>query len=65
MLNCKKEKFSILVLRCFNGVNSTDKGFPVEDSMTDVPYFNISEMKLQITSLYIVSDAPKYDIIWD
>ena len=32
--------------------------------MTDVSYFNISEMKLSITSLYIISDAPKYDIIW-
>ena len=27
-------------------------------------YFIISEMKLSITSLYIISDAPKYDIIW-
>ena len=27
-------------------------------------YFNISEMKLSITSLYIISDTPKYDIIW-
>ena len=32
--------------------------------MTDDSYFNISEMKLSITSLYIISDAPKYDIIW-
>jgi len=31
--------------------------------MTDDSYFNISEMKLSI-SLYIISDAPKYDIIW-
>ena len=29
--------------------------------MTDDSYFNISEMKLSITSLYIIS---KYDIIW-
>ena len=27
-------------------------------------YFNISEMKLSIKSLYIIYDAPKYDIIW-
>ena len=27
-------------------------------------YFNISKMKLSITSLYIISVAPKYDIIW-
>ena len=31
--------------------------------MTDVSYFNISEMKLSITSLYIISDVLKYDII--
>ena len=27
-------------------------------------YFIISEMKLSITSLYIISDAPMYDIVW-
>ena len=27
-------------------------------------YFNISEIKLSITLLYIISDASKYDIIW-
>ena len=32
--------------------------------MTDDSYFNISEIKLSITSLYIISDAPKYDISW-
>ena len=32
--------------------------------MTDGSYFNISGMKLSITSLYNISDAPKYDIIW-
>ena len=32
--------------------------------MTDYSYFNIFEMKLSITSLYIISDAPKYDNIW-
>ena len=32
--------------------------------MTDDLYFNISEMKLSITSLYIISDAPKHGIIW-
>ena len=26
--------------------------------------YNISEMKISITSLYIISDAPKYDIVW-
>ena len=32
--------------------------------MTDDSHFNIYEMKLSITSLYIIPDAPKYDIIW-
>ena len=32
--------------------------------MTDDSYFNIFEMKLSITLLYNISDAPKYDIIW-
>ena len=32
--------------------------------MTDISSFNISEIKLSATSLYIISDAPKYDIIW-
>ena len=27
-------------------------------------YFEISEMKLSITSLYIISYAPEYGIIW-
>ena len=30
----------------------------------DSLYFNISEMKLSITSLYFISDALNYDIIW-
>ena len=46
------------------GVNRTAQGFSVEDTMTDDSYFNISEMKLSITSLYIISDIPKCDIIW-
>ena len=46
------------------GVNSTAQGFSIKDWITDDSYFNISELKLSITSLYIVSDAPKYDIIW-
>ena len=33
--------------------------------MTDDSYFNISEMNESIKSLYIVSDAPKYNIIWN
>ena len=49
---------------CLVGVNSTAQGFSVEDTMTNDAYFNISEIKLSITSLHIISDAPKYDIIW-
>ena len=35
-----------------------------QDARIQYLYFNISEMKLSITSLYIISDAPRYDIIW-
>ena len=45
-------------------MNSTAQGFSFEDTMTDDSYFSISEIKLSITSLYIISDAPKSDIIW-
>ena len=36
------------------GVNSTAEGFSVKDSMTDDSFFNISEIKLTITSLFPV-----------
>ena len=45
-------------------MNCTAQGFSVDDTMTDISYFNTSEIRLSITSLYIISDAPKYDIIW-
>ena len=32
--------------------------------MTDDSYFNISEIKLSNTFLYIISDTPKCDITW-
>ena len=35
-----------------------------QDARIQDLYFNISLMKLSITSLYIISDAPEYDIIW-
>ena len=35
-------------------MNSEDQGFSVEDTMTDDSYFNISEIKLSITSLFSV-----------
>ena len=44
-------------------MNSTAHTFSVEET-TDDSYFDISEIKLSITSLYIISDTPKCDIIW-
>ena len=35
-------------------MNSTAQGFSVEDTMTDDSYFNISQIKLSITSLLSV-----------
>ena len=35
-----------------------------QDARIQGLYFNISEMKLSIKSLYIISDASKYEIIW-
>ena len=32
--------------------------------MTDDSHFNISELKQSITSLYSISDVPRFDIIW-
>ena len=46
------------------GVNSTAQGFSIQDTMTNHSYFNIPEIKLSITSLYIISDTIKYYIIW-
>ena len=48
------------------GVNLTVQDLLRQDAKIQDLYFNISEMKLPITSLYvyIISDAPKYYIIW-
>ena len=46
------------------GVNLTVQDLLRPDARIQDLYFNISEMKLSITSLYIISDTPKYDIIW-
>ena len=35
-----------------------------QDARIQDLHFNISEMKLSNTSLYIISDSFKYDIIW-
>ena len=46
-------------------MNLTVQDLLRQDERIQDLYFNISEMKLSsITSLYIVSGAPKYDIIW-
>ena len=45
-------------------MNLTVQDLLRQDARIQDLYFNISEMKLSITSLYIISDAPKYDIIW-
>ena len=46
------------------GVNLTVQDLLRQDARIQDLYFNIFEIKLSITSLYIISDAPKYDIIW-
>ena len=45
-------------------MNLTVQDLLRQDARIQDLYFNISEMKLPITSLYIISDAPEYDIIW-
>ena len=46
------------------GVNITVQNLLRQDARIQDSYFNIAEMKLSVTSLYIISDVPKYDIIW-
>ena len=46
------------------GVNLTAQDLLPQDTRIQDFYSNISKMKLSITSLDIISDAPKYDIIW-
>ena len=45
-------------------MNLTVQDLLRQDARIQDLYFNISEMKLSITSLYIIYDALKYDIIW-
>ena len=47
-----------------DGVNLRVQDLLRQDARVQDLYFNIFEMRLSITSLYIISDAPKYDIIW-
>ena len=49
---------------CFYGVNLTVQDLLRQDARIQDSYLNISEMKLSMTTLYIISDAPKNDIIW-
>ena len=46
------------------GVNLTVQDLLHQDARIQDLYYNVSEMKLSITSLYIISEAPQYDIIW-
>ena len=48
---------------CKFGVNLTVQDLLLQDARIQGLYFNISEMKLSITSLYIISESHKYDII--
>ena len=48
----------------YDGVNLTVQDYLRQDSRIQDLYVNISEVKLPITSLYIISDALKYNIIW-
>ena len=50
-----------------HSVKSTAQGFSIEYTMTDDSYFNISEIKLSITSLFsvlIMSHLGESDIIY-
>ena len=49
-------------VRIESGVNLTVQDLLRQDARIQDLYFNISEMKLSITSLCIIYDAPKYDI---
>ena len=44
------------------GVNSTAQCFSVDDTMTDDSYYNISEIKLSITSLFSVQIMPQLGV---
>ena len=46
------------------GVNLTVQDLLHQVARIQDLFFNISEMKLSITSLYNISNVPKYDIIW-
>ena len=56
-VSCPNRKY--ITAYIVDAVNSTAQGFSVKDWMTDGSYFNISEIKL-----FIIFDAPKYNIIW-
>ena len=64
MLKNKVWSFSVLLTIYIFGVNLKVQDLLHQDARIQDLYFNISLMKLSITSLYIISDAPEYDIIW-
>ena len=53
-----------IVFLHLKGVNLTVQDLLRLDARIQDLYFNISEMKLSFTSLYTISDAPNYDIIF-
>ena len=64
-----RKSFSTLSLLFYKisilkGVSLTVQDLLRLDARIQDFYFNISEMKLSITSLYVISDASEYDIIW-
>jgi len=64
--NGEKKRQSMLYLNCVKiGVNLRVKDLLRQEARIQDLYFNISEMKLSNTSLYTISDAPKYDVIWN
>ena len=46
------------------GVNLTIQDFLRKNARIQDLYFDISEIKLSMPSLYIIFGASKYDIIW-
>ena len=59
MLKNKVWSFSVLLTIYIFGVNLKVQDLLHQDARIQDLYFNISEIKLSITSLYFISDAPK------
>ena len=65
-MNNKLDSLTIIriIMKYSKGLNLTVQDLLRQDTRIQDLYFNISEMKLSITSLYTISDAPKYNNIW-